>query len=69
MRISILFIYFSFCFATINFNSYNENISNNDVWVQTIDQAGAITTTWTPVDTVVGSNVIFNAVDNNIRDI
>ena len=46
-----------------------DNISNDDVWVQTIDQTGAISTIWTPVDTVVGSNVIFNAVDNNIRDI
>ena len=46
-----------------------QNITNDDVWVQTIDQDGSIVTNWTPVDTVVGSNVIFNAVDNNVRNI
>ena len=46
-----------------------QNITHDDVWVQTIDQDGSIVTNWTPVENVVGSNVIFNAIDNNIRNI
>jgi len=46
-----------------------QNITHDDVWVQTIDQDGSIVTNWTLVESVVGSNVIFNAVDNNVRNI
>tara|TARA_B100001964_G_scaffold211645_1_gene247073 strand:+ start:1785 stop:5468 length:3684 start_codon:yes stop_codon:yes gene_type:complete len=46
-----------------------ENITNDDVWVQTIDQDGTVIANWTAVESVVGSNVIFNAVNNNVRDI
>ena len=50
-------------------NVDTENICNDDVWVQTINEDGAVTTPWTPVENVTGSNVIFNAINNSIRDI
>ena len=45
------------------------NIVEDDVWVQTISEDGAVNVTWTKVQNTVGSNVIFNAVDNNLRNI
>tara|TARA_B000000565_G_scaffold253027_1_gene229030 strand:+ start:505 stop:4188 length:3684 start_codon:yes stop_codon:yes gene_type:complete len=45
------------------------NICEDDVWVQTISQDGTVNALWTKVQNTVGSNVIFNAVENNLRNI
>jgi hypothetical protein len=45
------------------------NISNGNVWVQTIDEAGQVLKTWTRVDKLYGQSSIFNASQNGVRDI
>ena len=45
------------------------NINNTDVFLQNIDDNGIILDTWTPVPAVVGNNIIFNQLENNIRNI
>ncbi len=45
------------------------NIANGQIWVQTIDEVGSVQKTWTRVDRLFGQNAIFNASQNNIRDI
>ncbi|RLB67316.1 MAG: hypothetical protein DRH08_04005, partial [Deltaproteobacteria bacterium] len=36
------------------------NVNNNDVFVQKIDDTGAVTEEWTKVPSIVGSNVVYN---------
>jgi hypothetical protein len=45
------------------------NIANGNVWVQTIDEIGQIQKNWTRIDRLFGTNAIFNAANNNVRDI
>ena len=47
----------------------SDNIANGNVWVQTINSAGQVQKTWTRVDRLFGSSALFNARQNNIRDI
>jgi len=51
----------------ININT--PNINNFDVFVQSINGDGTPFTNWTPVPAIVGNNVIFNSLVNNINDI
>jgi len=44
-------------------------INQTDVWVQNINTVGLVTANWTPVPNVNGFNVIYNSVNNNIRNI
>ena len=45
------------------------NINETDVYVQEIDQAGTVVEQWTKVPSLVGTNVIFNSIDNALRTI
>jgi len=45
------------------------NVANGNIWVQTIDEVGQVQKTWTRVDRLFGLNAIFNAAQNNVRDI
>lgn len=45
------------------------NINDKDVWVQTIDDNGSVLVQWTKVDSVTGSNEIYNSIDGGTRDI
>lgn len=45
------------------------NVANGNVYVQTIDETARIQKTWTQVDKLYGRNSIFNALNNNTRDI
>lgn len=45
------------------------NINETDVYVQEIDDQGAVLAEWTKVPSVVGSNVYFNDVDLEVRKI
>jgi hypothetical protein len=49
----------------ININNVNEN----DVFVQEIDENGNVLQQWTKVPSLVGTNVIYNSLDNNLRTI
>jgi len=52
---------------TLDINT--NNVNETDVYVQEIDEAGAVQQQWTKVPSLVGTNVIFNSLDNNIRNI
>lgn len=45
------------------------NINERDVYVQEIDQDGAVLQQWEKVPSLVGTNVIFNSIDNALREI
>ncbi len=45
------------------------NVVNDDVWVQSVAQSGSVSASWTKVPVVTGSNVIFNSIDNSLRNI
>jgi hypothetical protein len=45
------------------------NISQTDVWVQSIDSSSNITTQWTQVPTVITDNITFNSVAPSVRSI
>ena len=49
----------------ININNINET----DVYFQEINENGAIQNEWTKVPSLVGNNVIFNSIDNQVRNI
>ena len=44
-------------------------INNSDVWLWQIDATGNYTTLWTKVDALVGNNVVYNNIVNNIRTV
>lgn len=46
-----------------------DNPNEQDVWVQSINTFGTFLSDWTKVPAVTGTNVIYNALDQNIRDI
>lgn len=45
------------------------NINNNDVWLFSLSAAGGQLEEWTKVSTLVGNNIAYNSVDQNIRNI
>jgi len=45
------------------------NINETDVYVQEINQSGDVQQQWTKVPSLVGTNVIFNSIDNALRTI
>lgn len=49
----------------INANSIN----NTDVWLWQIDASGQYSKLWTKVDSLVGNNVIYNNLANNVRTV
>lgn len=50
-------------------NLQNTNVNNDDVWFQEIDSNGLLVEEWTKVPALVGNNVIFNAIEKNVRKI
>jgi hypothetical protein len=52
---------------TIAVNS--QNINNNDVWLFSLDSTGAQQDQWTQVSSLIGNNIVYNSVDQNIRNI
>ena len=46
-----------------------EDVNNTDCWVQTIDENGNPTKTWTKVESVSGQNAIYNTIEMGVRDI
>jgi len=50
-------------------NISGTNINNSDVFVQEIDESGFIINKWEKVPSVTGSNIIFNSVEKDIRNI
>ena len=45
------------------------NVNQTDVWVQLIDTNGLVISQWTQVPSVVGNNIIYNSLANNVRNI
>lgn len=43
------------------------NVNNSDVWVQSLDSTGNISTKWTKVPRAYGNSALYNAVINNNR--
>jgi len=44
-----------------------ENINNEDIWLYEIDSAGNLSTQWTKVPAISGSNAIYNSTSRGIR--
>jgi hypothetical protein len=45
------------------------NVNETDVWVQTVDTNGIPAVKWTKVPSVNGFNVVYNSLENNVRNI
>ena len=45
------------------------NINNDDVWLFSLSSTGGQLEEWTKVSTLVGNNIAYNSVDQNIRNI
>ena len=45
------------------------DINNTDVWLYQLDKNGNFSTLWTQVPALIGNNVIYNSVNQNIRTI
>lgn len=45
------------------------NINHSDVWVQTVDDSGAVLTDWNKVPAIFSDNITFNSLDTAIRNI
>jgi hypothetical protein len=45
------------------------NINNNDLWLFSLTASGAQTTQWTQVQNLIGNNIAYNSIDQNIRNI
>lgn len=46
-----------------------DNINNDDVWLFSLNANGAQTNQWIPVSNLVGNNIAYNSLTNNIRNI
>jgi len=46
-----------------------DNVNQTDIWVQSVDVNGLVTTDWTQVPSVNGFNVIYNSLDQGVRNI
>jgi hypothetical protein len=47
----------------------SNNINNDDVWLFGLDSAGNQISQWTQVSSLVGNNIAYNSINNNIRNI
>jgi hypothetical protein len=47
----------------------SQNINNNDVWLYGLDVNGLESNAWTKVPSLTGTNIVYNSVNNNIRNI
>lgn len=45
------------------------NINDSDVWLWQLDANGNYSTLWTKVNAVVGNNIIYNSLNNDVRNI
>ena len=45
------------------------DINNDDIWLWQVDKNGNYSTTWTPVPSLLGNNVIYNSLSRNLRTI
>lgn len=45
------------------------NVNETDIWVQTVDTSGIPTIKWNKVPSVNGFNVVYNSLENNVRNI
>ena len=45
------------------------DINNDDVWLFSLNSAGAQTEEWSKVSTLVGNNIAYNSIEQNIRNI
>ena len=45
------------------------DVNDTDVWVQNVDNAGTVLANWTSLSSIVGANVIYNALTNADRNI
>ena len=45
------------------------NINNDDIWLFSLASNGAQLDQWTSVSSLVGNNIVFNSIDQNIRNI
>jgi hypothetical protein len=45
------------------------NINNDDVWLFSLDSTGAQQDQWTQVSSLIGNNIVFNSINQNIRNI
>jgi len=46
-----------------------QNINNDDVWLYSLDSVGTQTDQWTQVANLIGNNIVYNSVSQNIRNI
>lgn len=46
-----------------------ENINNNDVWLFSVDTDRVQREQWTQVSNLVGSNIVYNSLSNNVRNV
>lgn len=56
-------------FPNIVLDINEENVTNGNIWVQTVTNDGTVIKNWTLVDRQFGTNAIFNSINNNVRDI
>lgn len=47
----------------------SQNINNDDIWLYSLNGIGAQTDLWTQVSSLIGNNIAFNSVSNDIRNI
>jgi hypothetical protein len=47
----------------------SQNINNDDVWLFKLSSAGAQQEQWTQVSNLIGNNIAYNSVSNNVRNI
>jgi len=47
----------------------SQNINNNDVWLYKLDAVGAQQDQWTQVSNLIGNNIAYNSVSQNVRNI
>lgn len=45
------------------------NINDSDVWLWQLDANGNYSTLWTKVNAIVGNNIIYNSLNNDVRNI
>ena len=46
-----------------------ENINNNDVWLYSLDATGREQSLWTQVPALLGNNIAYNSIKNNVKDL
>lgn len=46
-----------------------QNINNNDIWLYSVDGTGTQTAEWTKVSNLIGNNIAYNSLQNDVRNI